>query len=388
VKILYLSVTSEIGGADLALLRMVRALDRSAFRALVGLPGDGPLVESFRAAGAEVAFFQMGRLRRTANPMWYARYLSGYSGTCRAIARYAREQGADVIHANSLPNLYGAGAARRAGLSCVWHARELDLRPAFVRRGLARRALRQADRVVAVSGTVAQGLFGRAPRGKVAVIYDSVDTAAFRPDPGARAALRSRLELAADARLAGIWCRFDEWKGLPVAIRAAGLVAREVPGFTLLVAGGPTAGHDEYAEKLRELAGREPAGAVRFVGWLSPEEVPGFVAGLDVAVHASTSPEPFGLVIAEAMAAGIPLVAPRLGSPLELVEHGLDGLLYAAGSHDELAAAIRRFLAEPELARECAAAARAKAERLFDVHANVRRLEEVYRGVIAGRAGR
>lgn len=386
MKVLYLSITSEIGGADLALLGTVRELDRTEFQPVVAVPGRGPLVEAYRAAGAEVAFFPLKRLRRTLNPFWYLGYLGSFGATCRKIADFISENGVDVVHTNSLPNLFGARSARLAGIPHVWQVRELDLRPRLVRAALVRRALGGADRIVTVSGTVAEELFGRR-REKVSVVYDAVDLERFRPDPGAAARLRGRFDLPADSRMAGIWCRFDEWKGLPVAICAAGLLAKDVPGFRLLVAGGPTAGHEGYAERLKRLAEREAPGAVVFTGWLEPDSVPGLVAGLDVAVHASTSPEPFGLVIAEAQACGTPLVAPRLGSPLELLEHEKDGLLYAAADPAALAAAVKRFLDDPELRRSSAAAGRAKAERLFDVKKNVRKLEEVYRQLAGGGQG-
>lgn len=385
MKVLYLSITSEIGGADLALLRTVENLSRPEFEPLVALPGDGPLVRAFEDAGARTVFFPMRRLRRTLNPFWYLGYLSSYHGTCRAIARFALEQGVDLVHTNTLPNLYGSVAARLAGLPHVWEVREIDLRPRIVRSWLVRRALRGSSRIVTMSGSIAGELFP-AHRGRTTVIYGSVDLESFKPDPGAGARLRQRLGLPPRSRLAGIWCRFDEWKGLPTAIRAAGLLSKDSPKFRLLVAGGATAGHQQYERHLRLLAEEVAPRAVLFTGWLEPGRMPGFVAGLDVAVHASTSPEPFGLVIAEAMAAGVPLLAPRIGSPLELVEHEEDGLLYEAGNPAALAVAIKRCLDEPELARACAAAGRSKAERLFDVRANVRKLEALYRE-LAGEGG-
>ncbi|MHC4915310.1 MAG: glycosyltransferase family 4 protein [Planctomycetota bacterium] len=385
MKVLYLSITSEIGGADLAMLRTVRELDRSRFQPVVALPGEGPLVEAFRDAGAETVFFPMRRLRRTLNPLWHLGYCLAFRGTCRRIADFAREAGAALVHTNSLPNIYGASVARMAGVPHVWEVREIDLRPRMVRRWLVRRALRGADRIVAMSETIVAELFPGRPQ-NVTVVYGAVDLRKYRPDLDAGRALRERFGLEPEARLAGIWCRFDEWKGIPIAVRAAGKLAGDFPGFKLLVAGGPTAGHEKYAEELRRLAESESPGSVLFTGWLEPESIPQFVAGLDVAVHASTSPEPFGLVIAEAMAAGAPLVAPRVGSPLELVEDGTDGLLYPAGDPDGLAAAAGRLLGDRDLAGACAAAGRAKAERLFDVSLNVRKLEGIYEQ-LAGEGG-
>ena len=382
MKILFLSITSEIGGADLAMLRTIGELDRAEFQAVVALPEDGPLVDSFREAGAGVVFFPMMRLRKTWNPFWHLKYAVSFGGTCRKMSEFVAENGIDLLHTNSLPNLYGASVSRRARVPHLWEIREIDLRPRIVRNWLVRKAQLGADRIVAMSRTIAKEL-SLSPERR-SVIYGSVDLDSYSPGSDARQNLLGRFALTAETRVAGIWCRFDEWKGLPVAIRAAGLVARDNPGFRLLVAGGPTAGHEHYARELQALADREAPGAVIFTGWLKPGEIPGFVSGLDVAVHASTSPEPFGLVIAEAMAAGTPLVAPRIGSPLELVEHGEDGLLYEAGNPAALAVALKRFLDDRELAAACAESGRRKAEELFDIRKNVRRLESIYRELAGG----
>ena len=86
---------------------------------------------------------------------------------------------------------------------------------------------------------------------------------------------------------------------------------------------------------------------------------------LDVVVHASTEPEPFGLVIAEAMACGRPVIASRAGGAAEIVEPGVDGLSFSPGDVGQLAGAIARLAADPDERRRLGEAA-ARGARQFE----------------------
>jgi glycosyltransferase involved in cell wall biosynthesis len=96
---------------------------------------------------------------------------------------------------------------------------------------------------------------------------------------------------------------------------------------------------------------RDPAGALR---------------DLDIVVHASTEPEPFGMVIAEAMACGRPIIASAAGGAAELIQNGVDGLGYPPGDENRLATLIAQLVADPGLRETLGAAGRRSAERRFD----------------------
>ena len=99
-------------------------------------------------------------------------------------------------------------------------------------------------------------------------------------------------------------------------------------------------------------------------GWTSPasvDDVEAELAAMDVLVHASVIPEPFGQVVVEGMAAGLPVVAPAAGGPAEVITHERDGLLYPAGDGPALADGLRRIAADPGLRWRLGAAGRRRA---------------------------
>jgi glycosyltransferase involved in cell wall biosynthesis len=137
---------------------------------------------------------------------------------------------------------------------------------------------------------------------------------------------------------------------------------------------------DRYAQELRDLAralGIEER--VEFRGFRSDVYVE--LEAMDVLVHASISPEPFGQVVLEGMSAGLAVVATRQGGPGEIVTDGRDGLLYDSGDADALAAILRR-LADDATLRERLGAAAVETARAFAPGEISRQVTDIYRSAL------
>jgi glycosyltransferase involved in cell wall biosynthesis len=141
-----------------------------------------------------------------------------------------------------------------------------------------------------------------------------------------------------DVEVVGMVGRIAPWKGQDVFLRA---FAQAFPGDAVraVIVGAPLFGEVEYADTLLALAAQLGiADRVEFRGFRA--DTAAEYRAMDVFVHASTKAEPFGLVVVEAMAAGLPVVAVDGGGPAETITHGHDGLLYPLGDVDALAAAL------------------------------------------------
>jgi glycosyltransferase involved in cell wall biosynthesis len=174
-----------------------------------------------------------------------------------------------------------------------------------VERALARRAAR----VIAISEAVA----GQLDRANVTVMTDEADPAVF--DPGRAGSFRHRCGLADEVPLVGAVGRIDTWKGFEVLLDAVAAVQESRPGTTFVIAGPTVADKEDFAEGLAARAASLPD-----VHWLGPRtDVADLLADLDVFALPSTEPEPFGLVVVEALASGVPVVATAAGGPLEII---------------------------------------------------------------------
>jgi polysaccharide biosynthesis protein PelF len=179
-------------------------------------------------------------------------------------------------------------------------------------------------------------------------IPSMVDLSEFRP--GDRESARTELGVAPDEPLVGWVGRLDPKKRVEDFVDACALLARAQPQARFLVIGGPDAFHPEYAEGLRCRAvelGLD--GRLTFTG--DRPDVPRLLAGLDAFVWLSRG-EGMPHVIAEAGAAGIPVVATRDGGTPQQIRDGVSGLFVPHESPAEVAAAIARLLDDPAL-RAC-----------------------------------
>jgi glycosyltransferase involved in cell wall biosynthesis len=237
-----------------------------------------------------------------------------------------------VVHSNSLHSWYGWAAAGLARLPHVWHAREIVFQSAPALQLERFLAHHFATNVVAVSSAVAEQL----DPGNVVIVRDDADRTVFHP--GRAGSFRRVAGLADDALLVGSVARVDVWKGFDVLLDAFAAL----DGVELVVAGGPVPGKEDYYESVASRAA-----GMAGVHWLGPwpaADVPDLMADLDVFAQVSTEPEPYGLVLVEALASGVPVVGGAVGGPLDIVTSPEWGRLVPPGDAAALATAVRQLL--------------------------------------------
>lgn len=379
-RILFLHTTSEVGGSDVSLAHIVERLDRARFEPLVALPADGPLVPRLERAGARVFVVpRMKKLTSRKGKAWLGAFAANYPLGVAALASLIRRERVDIVHTNTIHNLYGWSAARLTGRAHVWHIREIVWQNAALRaieRALARRF---STRVVITSDAVGR-LFERdgALPANVVKIPNGVDVRRFRP--GASDRVRRDFGIAAGAPLIGAAARMDVWKGLDDFIEAAAIVARARPQARFVIAGGPIEGLEAYEQTLASLArDRGLDGVLHFAGWrYGPDAMPAFYQSLDICVLPSREAEPFGLVVLEAMASARPVIATAHGGPLEIVRDGETGVLVEPRNPAAMASAIVALVDDPARASAMGRAGRERVTAEYDIDRTVEQLQVLY----------
>jgi glycosyltransferase involved in cell wall biosynthesis len=391
-RLLYLSPTAQLGGAEHSLLDLAAGLDRRCYEPHILCLGDGPLLAAARrrdvpaeSVPAPAAFVRTSLRGARSGVVPLLGGVVRAAPTFAAVRRAARGAAPVLVHSNgnkthllSVPIALGATPV-------VWHVRDF-LRQRRLERLLVRIANASVGAVIANSSAVAAHLarLGARP-GLVHAIPNGIDLMRFAPE-GPRADLRAAFGWPASARLVGVVGVLARWKGQEVFLRAAREVSEQLTDVRFLVVGGEiyaTRGHGEFEASLRRLA-RELR-LERVVGFTGHrEDVPDVMRALDVVVHASIEPEPFGRVIAEAMACERPVVWARGGGADEVAgATALDALGVAGGDVAELAAAIGQALADPARARRWAVEGRRRVGERFDVRDHVARVQALYAAIAA-----
>jgi glycosyltransferase involved in cell wall biosynthesis len=162
--------------------------------------------------------------------------------------------------------------------------------------------------------------------------------------------------------LIGVFGRITPWKGQKVLVEAISLV----PQVKAVLVGDAlfTEEDQQYKRELVDLCRQlGVADRVHFTGF--QQNVLPLLHAVDLVVHCSVAPEPFGRVIVEAQLAGKPVIAARSGAPTEIIEDGVNGLLVTPGSPEELGTAIRALSMEPAWAGSMASNGRESAEKRY-----------------------
>ncbi len=390
VRVLYLDHTARLSGGALALARLLGALDREQVEPIVALAEDGPLRERLAREGVEVHVIPLAaRLKEVRKEalglgglLGQARSLADFLGYARRISRFARERRAQLIYTNSLKSdLYGGLAGRRAGIPVIWHVHdriETDYLPRATVSMFRLLARHVPTRLVANSATTLRTLRLAGARPAL-VISPGLSRADIQSGDGGHA--------TNPIPRIGIVGRIAPWKGQDLFLEAAPRVLGAGIAARFLIVAVPMFGDEDFAfgKRLREFVrDNAMADCVEFTGFI---DVPPLLRTLDVLVHASRVPEPFGPVIIEGMAAGVPVIATDGGGVPEIIENGRTGLLVPMGDASALAQALLWLLRQPRAARELAAAGHRHVVEHFTIERSARLSEELYRQVAGPRAG-
>jgi len=402
VRIAFLNPTGELGGAEASLLQVLASLReaRPSWSLHLVVASDGPLAGRARACGVPTTVLpfpaSLARLGEWGRRNGFVDRAALMTGVCRAavpttayVARLRdilRDLDPDVLHTNGLKMHVLGIWARPPRAAVLWHLHDyLGARPFSSR--LLRRYVARCAGIVANSHSVAdelRALFGSGVH--VYPLHNAVDLDQFSPEgpvldldglaglpPAERGVVR-----------VGLVATFARWKGHGTFLKAFAKLpsALRVRGY---IVGGPLYQTDRSQYSMEELrACAEELGISSRFGFTGFVTDPSSaIRALDVVVHASTEPEPFGLVIAEAMACGRPVIVSDAGGAVEIVAGGVNAVVHPPGDADALADRIAQLVADLPLRKRLGEAGRATAVERFTRTRLAAALAPVYEALVS-----
>lgn len=367
MKIVFLNPSSKLGGAERCLVDMMSSLRRTdeATDLHLIVPEHGPLVDEIEQCGATVTIlpipdrmlrFGDSRLGGKSGPIKTLSLIPAAIGASFSGANYLRRLRStinklkpDIVHSNGIKCHL---LSRAAGIDCrktVWHVHDF-----FGARPLASRLLRWAStrhtRAIAVSQAVEADTRSAIPALRTSAIYNAIDVETFSPGTGDGRVLDGLASLSPaepDVVRVGLIATYARWKGLDLFLEAAARLVKQRLSrpVRFYLIGGPiydTSGSQFSRTELEQLA--MDLGILDRVGLVPFQNRPVDVyRSLDVVVHASTKPEPFGRTIVEAMACGRAVIVSEAGGAAELFRPNETAIGVPPRDANALAAAIARL---------------------------------------------
>lgn len=391
-RVLFIEANEDgsVGGSHQVLYDMIRLMDRTKYVPVVLFYQDNRFVPLCREAGFEVVVWEDLRKLEVATNL-----AAGTAGRLlallRAIARrreFLRDQRIDLIHMNNSPR---AGrddwlpAARLRRIPIVASARgdAAPLPGKGIKVGIGRRLMRGFDRIIPVSEYIAEAMRAQGlPANRVMVVHDGVDRGKLA-HIGTRTAAQIRTDLQVpDGKLfVAAVGNIRAWKGQHVVVAAlASLSPAERARIYVVFVGAVRKEDEEYFGTIQRAVREHDLGeVVRFAGIRT--DVPDIFSAADAMVHSSTSPEPGGTVVIEAMTFGAPVVVASRGGHLDYLQDGL-GLVYDVNEPTQLSRHLMYLADHPEERHRMSALAKVRAAE-FSIERTARKMEAVYDGLFA-----
>jgi glycosyltransferase involved in cell wall biosynthesis len=354
-----------IGGGEISFLDLADEIRNFGFEPVGIVPGDGEVRSRLNALAIQ-----------TVEMDWPPVGIRSASEFLRRVSRAAaifRQLNLDLVHANGARcMLYAGPAAGRVPIPCIWHVRVL------ARDWLLDRIrVRYAKAIIANSGAVAATLKPYlAPSRKIEVVYNGLDLKRFDAVKPLDLACEFSLPAAPVVLAAG---RFSRWKGFADLLQACAVLKSKSIAFTCLLLGKALRSEKDAEAQLAQQARELGLSNVVFAGWR--DDVPAIMKAASVLVLPSHT-EPFGRVIIEAWACGLPVVATNAGGPAEIIADKVNGLLVRTGDAGQIAGAIEMILRERALAGRLSVAGFQRAKG-FTLQKHAEQVVRVYREVLS-----
>lgn len=370
----------------MCMYNLIRHFNRTRYQFTAGFFSENRYVPRYRELGVRVEIMPSVPARETGMAIarkainWYNReyklekYLSSYIPRNRF----------DLLMLNNTvyESVNFINAVSRLNLPIVVYER--GIMP-YTRRHV--RASERIDASIAVSDAILRNMDQHKIRSKaIQRIYDGIDPGLFE-GPFHRAEIRKGLGIPPDGKVIGIIGNVRYWKGQRYFLEAFELLSRRHPDVHGLIAGGWSDLDREYVESLLQRvrdAGLE--NRVRFLGYRS--DIPALLSILDVFVHASVEPEPFGMVLLEAMAAKVPVIATKFGGPAEILDRGRCGTLVPPKDPGAIAEECSRYFTDERRRSDIVEKAYERLCGHFHIHDTVSRVEKLLESVLPGDARR
>lgn len=380
---LFLSTSSSLGGAERVLIDLLDPWIKGDLhpKPEVGVIELGPLIGILRENKLETHLIEAHRKileigdspSRKEKRLWQiCKMVTTIPEIFSFIKKwkvFISEKAPAWIHSTGIKTHLLSALAAPPSTPVYWHIHDF-----IGQRQLVRKLLvffwRPGISALAISDAVANDFRKNVPKCPVKVWKNTVDTFKFKPgvcDSGQldRAA---GLDPEWNGLRIGMVATYARWKGQDVFLRAASAICKKYQTVRFYIVGGPIYKTSGSQWEKNELVGMiEELGISEYVGLIPfQNDTARIFNSLDIVVHASTSPEPFGLVVAEGMACGKPVVAVLDGGAAEIGSHGIDCLGFSSGSSEDLAATLMMLIRDSEKRSKLGLAGRQKILKEFD----------------------
>lgn len=382
-RILYISHSATVAGAEMSLLHLLKNLNREKYQPLVIFPEDGILKKYVDELGIQTVVSPL--IWWIPGESWNGRHhynsmLKGLNNRVNSIRQIIKMGGIDLVQTNTITIIEGALAARAEGIPHIWHVCENLLESELLKPYIPVETVfslvnELSDQIVVISEYQEKRLKTFINNDKIRLIYEGIPVDEYKKISADKEnPLRKKLGIADNEILIAALGSLTTRKNPDAFIAMAAEILKKRKNLSFVWLGKPT--DNELFRKIQaKISALNLEKYVFFPGFC--KNVPKALYEIDIFVHTSFN-ENLSLVCIEAMAVGKPVISTRCGGPEEVVSDGESGYLVSIDNKDELTEKILKLLDNPDLRMKMGRKGRIRAENLFDVKKNIKNFETMY----------
>jgi len=383
-RILYTQIPIG-GGSTIALYELVKGLDLHKYEPIVLFLQPNKYFENFNRLGIKTLTLDISkserkkqyRVKSFLGKIYQLLFIDISIGI--RISKIFKEEAIDLVHLNTGFDRSVMIAAKISKLPKVFHFRNFNKKITFSTKLLTS----PIDVALYTTQAIADCYINiGTPLKKYDIVYEPIDIKKFSKYQNTDL-IKQQFSIRKNDYLISNIGRITPWKGQHYFLQAMEDIVKQYPNTKILIVGesGNTKKDKEYFCLLQSMAQKKPLnGQVFLTG--KRDDIAEIMSFSDIIVHSASEPEPFGLVIAEAMATGTPVIATRGGGPIEIIENGITGLLVPMKSATGIKEAIQKLFESKILRKTIGINARKDVAKRFPIQCHVTKVQKTYENIL------
>ncbi|RTY95919.1 glycosyltransferase family 4 protein [Flavobacterium sp. GT3R68] len=386
-SILFIHQSAELYGSDKTILMFISELDKTKYYPVVVLPFEGPLKEELEKNNIKVVIAPVLKLyRKMFTPKNLVKIFKEYKDGIKMLDQLHQEHDFKLVYSHTLAALIGILFAKKRNIKHLWHVQEIIATPKIFNRAFKKILAIESNHKVVYDSKETMNFWienNKILTDKSEFVWNGIDVHQ-KVDYSAEEINKVRKDylLSNDREIViALVGRINSWKGQQLLLSAFHILTETHSNIKLVFLGSAPPNQEIFEtnlkEKIREYHLEQKVTIIPF-----QKEIGKFWDAIDIAVVPSTQPEPFGMVVIEAMLSKKPVVASNHGGPTEIVIDDETGFLFIPNNENSLAEALNKLIVNPELRKEFGIKGHQRAIDYFSLESHVQHFERIFEEII------
>ena len=386
-SILFIHQSAELYGSDKTMLYFLSELDKTKYLPVIVLPFDGPLKTELEKNNIKVVIAPVLKLyRKMFTPKNLIKFFKEYKEGVNTLDELNKEYDFKLVYSHTLAALIGIIFAQKRSIKHLWHVQEIIAKPKIFNLAFKRLLSLKSNHKVVYDSIATMNFWINGNKNLTAkseAVWNGIETnnlPTFSNEE--KGEVRKDFFLCQnDEIVIALVGRINSWKGQQLLLHAFALLAKTHKNIKLVYLGSAPPNQEVFEidlkSKIREFHLEDRVVIIPF-----QKEITKFWNSIDIAVVPSTEPEPFGMVVIEAMLAKKPVVASNHGGPTEIVVDATTGFLFEPNNHESLAQALEKLIQDKQLGATFGEKGFERVLDTFSLKSHVTHFEKIFEELI------